>query len=172
MGLNLVAAILLFGGLPLAVVLLARLSGRRTTLILSLVALAVMGALMGLRLWGTAVLGVIRAKSETINLARRGLAPSAVPRLVLTVAEGPSVLALSDPLRFDVTERLFDRVRQGQQIPLHEVRFGPFKFARLDAEPWWDLLAELLRRCCAPRIARVRARTEALRAKREAGRKL
>lgn len=143
MGFNLLAAIASFCLLPLLVLLAAR-AGART----ALVAVAVLAAaLMGARLLGSPVEGVITGKTETLVLASSGLAPTVSHELALTVVDKTSrTTGAIEPLTFDVTERLFDAVREGEPIRLHLLELGPLKWARLDAEPWWDLAPGRLER--------------------------
>ena len=114
---------------------------------------------------GAPVSGLIAAKNESLHIAEWGLAPGISHELTLEIALGagggalrpwrmqpplqgrdrlvrPARKAAVPPpgdLEIDVDEKLFDEVRQGQRIGMRLVRVGPLEFARLDAEPWWNL---------------------------------
>jgi hypothetical protein len=128
--------------------------------------LFVPSALLTGALWitrqGTPEEGVVLGKSDIIDISRTGLAPSVAHRLMLSVASAPGVVpALSEnsktllyermrrahaDLEFDVDEKLYDEVRADSIVKLHAVHLGPLVFARLDAEPWWDMAPGRLQR--------------------------
>ncbi len=106
--------------------------------------------------------GVVTGKSDTLEISDLGLAPSVNHRLVLSIATDHAVESASSAnprtafferlrrpranLEFDVDERLYDAVRQDEIMHLHSVRWGPLIFARLDAEPWWNIAPGRLER--------------------------
>jgi hypothetical protein len=143
MGFNLLAAIATFCLLPVFILLAARAGARGALIVVAVLAAGFMGA----HSLGSPVEGVITGKTETLVLALSGLAPAVSHELALSVVLRTSRAAGGiEPLKFEVTERLFDRVREGESIGLHRVKLGPLEWARLDAEPWWDLAPGRLER--------------------------
>ena len=133
---------------------------------------------------GTPENAFVTGKTEVLEVSSEGLAPSVGHRLTLTAASAEALSrsafaeAMSRPpraargnnapfaarlqrrgdLEFDVDERLYDSVRQGDTLPLHGIHLGPLRFARPDAEEWWDIVPGRLERWF-PRLHAARAPT-------------
>jgi hypothetical protein len=152
---NLITSVALLVLLPLGLslffgvgLLAAKLSGRRFMGMLTS-----LGLLVGLLVLADALFEALSvastaqvvSKDETLTLGRTGLAPSVSRRLRLLVASGPA-LALAHhrrpvaDLEFEVSETVYDAMKTGDTVQMHEVRVGPFQYARLANEPWWDWL--------------------------------
>ncbi len=158
---------MLLCALPLTVMLIAWIAARSSWMIAfgGLMALSV-AATIGVICAARPITGLIIGKSESLEVASRGLDPGITRRLVLVVVEDPATVpeprsprraaaaainprlaALmhgGDSLQCEVGERLFDAFREGDRIPLHLLTFGPVRFARPDDEPWWTSVSDRL----------------------------
>lgn len=161
---NILAAVVVFCLLPLLLAMAVRLAiaARRAGMpgwLAAVVAIGSVPALCGgaagwISHRGVTETGVVTGKSEVLEVAPDGLAPSVRHRLILTVASPEALsrrrvarrgiplfarLQQRGDLEFDVDERLYDSVKEGDALALHSVHLGPLQLARPDAEAWWDI---------------------------------
>jgi len=75
-------------------------------------------------------------KTEALEFALRGLAPRVTHHLALTVVTRS---APTDAYRIGVDPLRYDGVHRGDNVALRELRWGPFRWATLDAMPFWNV---------------------------------
>jgi hypothetical protein len=141
--LNLLAAVVLFCGLPLLVALLVRVAAHTNrTIAFAGAGFLLCTVVFGFQCCSRPIVGVVTGKSEILDISTRGLAPRVTHRLVLIAAVSPTIASAppqyADSLQFDVDESLYDSVREGERIALHRLRLGPLSYARLNAAAWWN----------------------------------
>ena len=153
---NIMAAVLAFCAMPLVLGLFVRVLKSRkgrswSSFLCAMAFLAVL--LLAVALWmsrsGTAVNGVLAGKNENLSIDDTGLSPSVLRRFTLTVADAEAQARFArwpmrGDLEIDVDETLFDSLRRGQFLGMHEWILGPLKFAHLNVLPWWDVAPGLL----------------------------
>ena len=129
---NLLLSVVVFCALPLILLIAARRSG---LVALAMMAMAIMGVL-SLHLLAHPTTGIVAGKTETLEFAQRGLAPRVTHHLALTVItrSGPT-----DAYRIGVDPLRYDAVHRGDAVALRELQWGPFRWATLDAMPFWNV---------------------------------
>lgn len=114
-------------------------SARRAT---ATAAILVFSALAVLFIVAQPVTGLVRRKTEQIQIAQRGLLPNVLRifRVVLTPVDAGEDTGSSRELTLAVDSSSFDRLAEGQSVMLRENRFGPLRFERLADVPVWNVL--------------------------------
>lgn len=99
---------------------------------------------------GTAASAVITAKQESVSIGEWGVEPPIEHRYILVLARHRRYVVghrlLPGDLQVDVDATIFDQVREGEVVAMHQIEFGPMVFSRLDQLPWWDLDPGLVER--------------------------
>jgi hypothetical protein len=120
-------------------------AGRTIGLGLGVACMIVLGLMVAQTMAGGALVqGVVVAKSEQVQLARRQVIPSVLHILRAEVRVGGSPGQVgADTLILPLSPGPFDRLRVGSPVQLRQTRFGPLRLARLADAPGWAQLPGL-----------------------------
>jgi hypothetical protein len=141
----LIAVLLLPMCIAACACVLKRLTGNRgfAGLVTAAVAILIAAAITLLFIIAHPVNGLVRQKSEQIQVAQTGLPPNIlhVLRVIVIPADvDKDSGSLTKELTLAVDAESFDRLSEGETVSLRESRFGPLKIAQLADVPWWRVL--------------------------------